>query len=402
METGLIKKDENLVKLSRIADDSGKVDVSRLSEADKKRCREITKGITDLQSLYSYGTDIVSAKNEATNQLLEHSKIDKAGQVGAYITEALDVIRDTEYEDPSTMKGVRGVIARIPVIGKFLVKTGDKYIIDRYDNAKGVVDKVVGCLKQQQIDLKADYNTIDIMVEKTQAYVDQLGVLYVALAQLYADKEAELAEMRRINKEDPGTYSDAQIIAAQGFLDEIFHHQYELFLAGQYNQNILCPSLEKMKQNAQNLFKNAEQITKVVIPNWEVSISMALINNRQQKISEIQTMVKDKNNEMILANANMLKNVTVALEKESRRGAIDAETYIEARKTVISALEESFQSNKQAREEILKSCNEIAAANRESDKRLAELAENFRKFYVEGEGAVVSEALRNANAREEE
>ena len=46
--TSIVKRDESLVRLSRVVDERGKVDVSTLSEADRKRCREITKNIKNV------------------------------------------------------------------------------------------------------------------------------------------------------------------------------------------------------------------------------------------------------------------------------------------------------------------------------------------------------------------
>lgn len=41
------KKEEALIKAGRTVDDKGKVDVTRLDDQTIKRCRDITKGITD-------------------------------------------------------------------------------------------------------------------------------------------------------------------------------------------------------------------------------------------------------------------------------------------------------------------------------------------------------------------
>ena len=58
--TSVLKKNEALVRLSRITDDKGKVDVTVLSEEDRNKCREITRGITSIDQLHSFGTDIFS------------------------------------------------------------------------------------------------------------------------------------------------------------------------------------------------------------------------------------------------------------------------------------------------------------------------------------------------------
>lgn len=392
--SSVVKRDEALVKISRVVDERGRVDVSSLSEADKKRCREITRGITGLDTLYSFGMDIAGARNEASTQLLEMSKIDKADQIGVYVTDVMEAIKEAEYQDPEKMTGLRGFIAKYVPFGKSIVKAGDQYIVSKYETSKDIVDKIMVALKSQQVDLKSDYNTLDNMKQKTESYIQQLGVHYVALAQFYKDKEEELAQMRKENELNPGTHSDLEIMEAQKFLDEVERQGYELFLAANYNANVIIPSITKMKDNANALIRNAEQISNTVIPNWEMSVSMALINKRSQKAADLQKLIKDKNNEMMVANAEMLQKVTLTLEKESRRGAYDIESYKKAFEITIQALRESAESSRLAKEERAQNMAEITRINKENSQELEKIAQTLKKFYVEGEGAQLAQALQ--------
>ena len=394
MATSIVKKDEALVRLSRTSDDHGKVLIANLSEEDRQRCREITKGIKGTESLLAFGSDIASARNEATHQLLEMNKIDKAGKVGEYVKDVVDAIKATEYRDPDKLGGIRGFIAKWIPGGTSLVKKSDEVFVERFQTSKDVVDKIVVFLRDQQVDLKADYNTLDNMLEKTNIYIDQLGVHFVALHQLYADKEEEINKMRQENEANPGTYSDQEISEKQHFLEDIEQQAYELFLAGAYNKNVLVPSIIKMKDNALRLARNAEDITKNVIPSWEMSVSMALINKRAQEMANSQKLIKDKNNELIMANAEMLKNVTITLEQESRRGSIDVESYKKAYSTVTEALKESAMALKEAKAERERNMQEIAQINAENAKELGAIAEEVKKFYGTGESARVASPLK--------
>lgn len=393
MNMNIVKKDETLVRLSRTADERGKVSVMKLSEEEKARCREITRSIKDTESLLKFGSDIASARNEASHQLLEMNKIDKAGKVGEYVKDVVEAIRETEYQDPEKMSGIRKFIAKYVPLGKHLVKKSDELLVTRFETSKDIVDKIVLALQDQQIDLKADYNTLDNMLEKTNIYIDQLGIHFVALSQLYQDTQEELNRMRKENETNPGTYSDQEIAAKQQFLEDIDSQGYELYLAGNYNKNILIPSIQKMKDNASRLAKNAAQITSTVIPSWEMSVAMALINKRAKDAADTQKLIKDKNNELIIANAEMLKNVTITLEQEARRGAIDVESYKKAYVTVTEALAESAESIKQAKIERDKGMAEIAKINKEQAQRLDQIATEVRKFYVLGEDATTAKAL---------
>lgn len=389
-----MEKDKELIRVSRTADQLGKVDVTKLSEAEKTRCREITRSVKDIETLNTFGSDIANARNEATHQLLEINKIDKAGQVGDLVRDVVDAIRDTEYKDIDSMKGWRGFVAKYIPFGTSIVKRSDKYILDRFSSAKDIVDKVVEGLRQQQVDLKTDSNTLECMLQKTKSYVDQLGIHYVALYQLYQDQSDELARMIEENKLNPGTYSDYQIAEKRAFLEEIENRAYDLFVSGQYNANVLIPSIIKMKDNAVRLARNAEQIVATTIPNWEMSISMALVNQRAKTMADVQKTVKDKNNELMVANAKMIRDVTVTLERESRRGTIDIEAYKEAYETVTEALVESTKSLREAKVEREKNMEEIAKINREMSEKFKAIGEETRRFYLDGDTIQTAAALK--------
>ena len=390
----IMEKDKELVRLSRTANDQGLVDVSRLSEAEKKRCREITRSIKDLETLTAFGSDIANARNEATHQLMEVSKVDKAGEVGGLVKKVVEAIRDTEYKDVESMKGVRGFIARYIPFGTTLVKKSDQYLIDKFYSAKDVVDKVVEELVTQQVNMKSDSNTLEHMLQKTKSYVDQLGVHYVALAQFKEDLEVELRKMKEDNEKVPGTWSDFQIAEKKAFIEEVEHRSYDIFITGQYNANVLIPSINKMKDNAVRLARNADEIVKTVIPNWEHSIAMALINQREKEAIEIQKAVRDKNNELVKSTAKMMKDITISIEKESRRGMIDVEAYKEAFATTTEALLESQKAFIEAKEKRAKDMEEIAKFNKEMVEKFKEMSEETRKFYLDDDNIQTAKALR--------
>lgn len=395
MENTIIRtKDTTLVQASRVVGEDGKVNVALLSEEDRTRCRELTRGITNIDSLLSFGSDIAQSKNEAAEKLLDINKISKADKVGEYVSDVVNAIKESEYQDPSKMTGIRGFIAKYIPFGTSLVKAGDKHILAKFETSKSVVNKIVSALEEQQVDLKSDYNTLSIMLEKTKSYIDQLGVHYVALAQLYQDKRTELEDMVRTNNEKPGTYSPQEIDEARVFLDKIDRHGYELFLAGQYHQNIIIPNINKMKDNALDLCENAKRISHEVIPNWEMNVTMALINKNEQAAANLQKMIKDKNNEMMIANAEMLANVTLTLEQENRRGAYDIESYRKAYSITIDALKKSEESMKVAKAERAENMKKIIEINRENSKELHKIAENMKKFYDDDLGVVTSDALK--------
>lgn len=64
------KREEALIKAGRTVDDKGKIDVTKLDDQTIKRCRDITKGITNSDSLKKFGSDIVSTSRDCISNLI--------------------------------------------------------------------------------------------------------------------------------------------------------------------------------------------------------------------------------------------------------------------------------------------------------------------------------------------
>lgn len=373
MKKEIVKKDDNLVAVGRMIDDNGKIDVSTLPEDVISRCRDITRGVKDNESLKGFGADVMNAGNSCGSKLLEMNKIDRAGVVGTEIRTLVDTIRETDLQDPENLKGWRKFVARIPFVGVKTVQSAEK-IIAKYESSKETVDKVVERVKDMQIDLEQDKNVLAVMEDKTIELVEYLSTHVVALAVLQKDEQAKLDEMKKQRESDPTSVSQEMIIKQKEFVDKIERKGYDLFMAGQKSRNLDLPQIKMMLLNTEKLQENAEQIWRTIIPNWQQSIAIAIMNEKQKKTLEAQQLIKDVNNNITLANARMLKETTAGISIESSRSIIDADTYVKARMDTISALEELIEANTTMKTERDASLKKIIDFEKKTGARLAELS----------------------------
>ena len=351
--------DDALVKLSRVVGEDGRVDVSSLSPEAVARCREITRHIKDEKTLSSFGIKLESTKSECSAKLLEMNKIDKAGPVGGYIQEIVDVINESQLADP------------------------DK-----------TIGRVSDSLATQQADLFQDYNTLDEIQRKTVSYIEQLGMDYVALAQLYKDTEDEYNKMLKENEETPGKWSDQELIAKKRFLEKIDERGHQLFMAAQYNGHILLPQIQKMKDNTEILASSAENIRNHVLPEWETSIAIAIIDQRSEEIAESQKLIKDMHNKMIVQNAENMKNITIKVEENAMRDIIDLDAYRQANTSVVEALKTSAQNIREAAQKRAEARAEISRINKETSEELRGIAKDLEEMYGTGKAAITADELK--------
>lgn len=394
----IVQKNETLLKAANRYDGNGNIDLSLLSEADRAKCREITAKVVDLPSLYAFGADLGQTQIESSTKLLEMNKIDKAGAIGESMKDVIEHIRETEYQDPNSMTGFRGWVARnVPIIGTYIVKKADQMLISNFESAKDVVDTITESIYKQGLDLKQDFNTLTIMEEHTKNYVRQTLLHVIALEQKIQDTRDELARMESDNARCPGTWDDFAIGEKQEFLQEAEQHKYNLFTIAVTDKNVTLNQIALMKQNAWNLYKNAESIKTTVIPGWQNTLTRQLILKRQLAVTDVQKKVRDAANDMLVEGARQTKELQAAIGAESRRGAIDVEKYVEAYNLIVETLTESAKMAAEASKSREENFKKIQEANARNAEAMAKLAEENKRYFSELEGPVVSDALKGIN-----
>jgi putative toxic anion resistance protein len=375
------KKEEALIKAGRTVDDKGKVDVTRLDDQTIKRCRDITKGITDSDSLKKFGSDIVSTGSDCVSTLLELNKLDKAGEAGRYVKELISTIRKNELKDPSTMKGWRKFVAMIPVFGTPAVLSADK-IMARYESSKDDVNKIIAKVKEMEVDLDSDMNSLVLMEQRAEELCEYYGVHVVALAVLYNDETEKLQKMLKEFEQDPSSHSQSELDKQREFVEKIDRHSFDLFMAGQKTHNLDLPQIRMMRQNNERLRENNEEIYRTIIPNWETSIAIAIMNQKQRAVLETQKAIKDVNNELTLNNAKMMKETTSKILVEGSRSIIDVETYKKAMNDVFTALSDTTEKLAHIKEQRDNDRAEIVKANKEMSAKMLELSKRSENLLL--------------------
>ena len=386
------KREEALIKAGRTVDNKGKIDVTKLDDQTIKRCRDITKGITDSDSLKKFGSDIVSTSRDCIGTLLELNKLDKAGEAGKYVKELIGTIRKNELKDPSTMKGWRKFVAMIPVLGTPAVLSADK-IMARYESSKNDVNKIISKVKEMEVDLDSDMNSLVLMEQRAEELCEYYGVHIVALSVLYNDETKKLQKMLKEYEQDPSSHSQAELDKQREFVEKIDRHSFDLFMAGQKTHNLDLPQIRMMRQNNERLRENNEEIYRTIIPNWETSIAIAIMNQKQKATLDTQKMIKDVNNELTLNNAKMMKETTSKILVEGSRSIIDVETYKKAMNDVFTALSDTTEKLAHIKEQRDNDRAEIVKANKEISAKMLELSKRSENLLL-GSTEFVPDALK--------
>ena len=341
--------------------------MNEITLTEKDRVLAISYGdkldIKSSASILQYGADAQRKITTFSDATLEKIRSKELGEIGDMIGNLMAQLKDFTADQES---------------GNFLERLfkRTKRYIDvlkaRYAKVEANVNKIVAVMEDHQVVLMKDITMLDKMYEMNLDYVKELA-LYIegGRAKHKELKETKLVELRKKAKET-NLPEDAQ--AANDFanmLDRVEKKIYDL----EITRNIavqMAPQI-RLIQNNNTLLTEKIQTTLInTIPLWKNRMVLSLSITHSQNAMKAQRAVTDMTNELLLKNAEMLKQSSVDIAKESERGIVDIETLKATNESLITTLEE-----------IIRIQEEGKAKRREAEKELDRIEEQLKNKLLE-------------------
>ena len=121
-----------------------------------------------------------------------------------------------------------------------------------------------------------------------------------------------------------------------------------------------APQIRLIQNNDKVLVDKIQTAILSTIPLWKSQIVIALGLERQKNVLELQRSVTDATNELLTKNAELLRQNSVDVARESERGVVDLETLKKVNSDLITTIEETIKIQRQGREARLDAERELA------------------------------------------
>lgn len=336
-----------------------------LTEKDRELALEYGQklDIKSSASILQYGADAQRKITSFSDATLEKVRSRELGEIGDMIGSLMAQLKDFTADQDSS-----GFFERI-------FKKTKRYIDvlkARYAKAEANVSKIVAVLEDHQVVLLKDITMLDKMYEMNLDYIKDLA-LYIegGKAKLNELRETKLVELRDKAKQSQ-LPEDAQ--AANDFanmLDRVEKKIYDL----EITRNIavqMAPQI-RLIQNNNNLLTEKIQTTLInTIPLWKNQMVLTLSITHSQNAMKAQRAVTDMTNELLLKNAESLKQGSIDIAKESERGIVDIETLRTTNESLINTLDE-----------ILRIQEEGKTKRKEAEAELNKIEEQLKNKLLE-------------------
>ena len=329
------------------------LDDSMLTEEEKKMVDSFAAQI-DLHNsgaILQYGVGTQKKMADFSEKALENVRTKDMGEVGDMIAGLVTELKSFDAQEES--KGLFG-----------LFKKGENKLNAmkaKYNKVEGNVNDIVKVLEGHQIQLLKDVEVLDRMYAMNLAYFKELSMYILAgkkkLEEVRSTQLAELMSKAQVS----GLPEDAQAAKDLDSMCNRFEKKlYDLDLTRTVSLQ-MAPQI-RLVQNNNTLMVEKIQTTLInTIPLWKSQMVLALGMANSKAAVEAQQAVSDTTNELLRKNAEVLKQTTIDVARESERGVVDIETLQDTNRKLIETINEVMniqtegrQKRKEAEAELLK------------------------------------------------
>ena len=338
-----------------------------LSEQEKKQVEAFAEKI-DLNNStlgLQYGAGAQKKIADFSDKTLENVRSKDLGETGTMLASLVSELKQTG--EPEEEKGFLASL--------FKKSTGKLEALKaRYEKAEGKVDEIVDILTKHQVQLIQDAAMLDQMYQLNQTYFKELS-MYILAGKKKVDKarQTELETLRQ-KAIASGTQEDAQAVSDYSSMIERFEkkvHDLELtrMVALQ-----MAPQIRMVQSNDTVMAEKIQSTIVNTIPLWKNQMVIAMGENHSAQAAKAQKEVTDMTNQLLLSNAQKLKQTTVDIRRESERGIVDIETLRQTNGILIDTMNEILKIQQEGREQRRQAQAQLAQMEQQMKEKLLEIS----------------------------
>lgn len=325
---------------------SALVDISGLPVELQPKAQEIavTIDLEDRQGVLQYGVAAQRKISDFAETVLTEIRNKDGGYAGEILSNLVTTVKDLD---------VQGITGEPGVMGKMFggMKRKIQRFLRKYESMATQVDKVVRELEQARMNLLRDITILDELHRRNGEYLQELDLFIAAgkhrLHELRTEKLPVL-EAKAQESKDP---VDAQRVQDFNQLLNSFEKKLHDMQLSRMVAIQASPQIRLIQGNNEILVEKIQNSILTTIPLWKSQIVIAVSLFRQGKAIALQREVTNTTNEMLQRNAEMLKQGSLDVARETERGIVDVETLQKVNTDLISTIEETLKIQKEGREQ---------------------------------------------------
>ena len=318
--------------------------VEALTPEERAKAEEIKNGIDlmDSQTAILYGVGAQRNLAEFSDNILANVRNKDTGYVGDLMGELVEKVRDVGVDEAEG-----GVLDKLPFLRS--AARAVRRLLARYEKIEVQIDRIQRDLEEARMQMLKDITMFDGLYEKNLEYFRELQI-YIAAGE---EKLQELQEttLPQLHAEAAakGDAMSAQVV--RDFEDTVnrFEKKIHDLKLSKTVAIQTAPQIRLIQNNDKMLVDKIQTAILSTIPLWKSQIVIALGLHRQESVLKMQRSVSDATNTLLTKNAELLRQNSTEVARESERGIVDLETLKKVNADLISTIEETIKIQQEGR-----------------------------------------------------
>lgn len=339
----ILDKNKATTSALRRISDKGDVNIENLSPSEIERYSRLNSSlnIRDINSVSNFGSELQGTMTKYSNDFLNAVRTSKCGEIGTLIDNLLTELGYIDIDDLAEPNSFKKFVRKIPVLNK-LLKSVEK-VIKKYDTIAKNVDDISQKITSMRMLALRDNNALQTMFNNNMVYGSQIEELIIAGKIKLNEIDNKLSEMQ----EHSENYDAHEIQDVQTFKNNLERRLNDMLIL-RYVIKQSLPQIRTVQYNNIAIADKAQSIIATTIPVWRNQLSIAVALHNQKNSITAQRKITDTTNQILLKNAELLKENSVYAAKENERTVIDVETLRQTTSKLIETIREVKQIHEEA------------------------------------------------------
>ena len=337
--------------------------VEELTPEQKARMEEIKNSINlmDSQTTIQYGVGAQRNISSFSDNILAQVRSKDSGYVGELMSDLVLKVKEVGVDQLDD-----GIFDKIPFLKN--ASRAVKKFMQRYEKLEVQIDHIEQQLEQARMQMLKDITMFDGLYEKNLEYFQELQI-YIAAGEEKL-KELRVTTLPKLRAEASVKDDPMSAQAVQDFEDTVnrFEKKIHDLKLSKTIAIQTAPQIRLIQNNDKMLVDKIQTAILSTIPLWKSQIVIALGLHRQETVLKMQRSVTDATNTLLTKNAELLKQNSVDVARESQRGIVDLETLKKVNEDLIATIEETIKIQQEGR-----------AARRNAEAELAGIEERLKQ-----------------------
>jgi uncharacterized protein YaaN involved in tellurite resistance len=317
-------------------------DLQSYTEATPERKERIERALAELDlsdsnSIIFFGAKAQERLTEVSDHMLEGVRNKDIGPAGAALNDMLLTLRGFDIEGLEAGKKP-GLLARLFGAGKPVMS-----FLQRYEEVRRQIDAITDRMDGHKTMLLTDITQLDRLYTSSLEYFHLLADYIAAGEEKLRQLDADIIPAKQTEVDATGDVLKAQELRdMRSQRDDLERRVHDLKLTRQVTMQGL-PSIRLVQENDKSLITKINSTIVNTVPLWRTQLAQAVTIYRSREAGQTLKEATDLTNDLLLANAENLKQANAEIRQQVERGAFDIETVKKANDLLIATVEESLQ-----------------------------------------------------------